>query len=144
MHNRTVENDTTQPDFFAVLVPGKGAHHFRVPTGSRHNRNMLFASELPYQGMPKALVASALTLGTCWAHELREFDTEYPSDPSDTALHAYAQAIERELQMEGWKPVTMMALANLVGKVVNDRLAVDEEALKLAVFTLLPKDGPTS
>ena len=144
MRDRIVENDTTQPDFFGVDVPGRGVHHFRIPAGSRHNRNMTFANDLPFGGMPKALISSALTLGTCWAHELREFSVEYPATPTDEALYAYAEAVERELQKEGWKPVTMMALANLVGMVVNDSLAVDEEAVKLAVFTLLPKGGSPS
>jgi len=114
---------------FVVAHP-QGEHHFRVPIASRVARAVDFHTERPGSATTRWIEQAALLVGMCWDHDVLELDALYPADPTGEALAVYAEAVQLELQEEGYASSDIMRF----GAEINRQLTrkADEERAALA------------
>lgn len=98
-----------KPGYLHVDLADKGRHHFRLPTWAQSSRISNFWLERP--DGDSRWEYSALIVGAAWFHEALEIEAIYPLDnPSPANLLKFAEAVQRELEEEGYRAEDVRAL----------------------------------
>jgi hypothetical protein len=157
MRDRTeVLQPVDKPGHLCVELPGKGRHDFRLPTWSQSRRISEFAGvTVEGEGDAKRVVWArgdggafeyyALLVGASWRHQCLTIEAAYPvEDNSTAALIRYAEAVQQELEEEGYTFAEVVTLAGGILDALNERQREREEGEQLAGFSSPTSAGTTS
>lgn len=135
-----------KPGYVRVDLP-RGTHHLRLPTWAQARRLAEWWTGRPDgDGMWEY---SAAVIGASWHHETLELEAAYPlDDPSPANLLRYAEAVQRELEEEGYRAHDIRVLGSAVLDAMKARMAEVNteiaEAERQADFSAPPPAGTSS
>lgn len=145
-----------KPGHLFVELPGKGRHDFRLPTWAQASRIHEFGgAAVEGDGEARRVTWArgeggpyefyAVLVGASWRHQVLELEAVYPiEDASPTALVRYAEAVQCELEEEGYTFPQIVQLAGSILDALNERQRERDEAEQLAGFSSPPPGATTS